>query len=276
MTANAADLGWWSRFLAQPKDSPLKTVLVALCVSLVCSIMVTFTALTLRSSERSTGVGACPAVENSSAIGTGGGGTGSLKPQVSASRPASFTWPVANMLKDLPAELADPLTAPHDNTLFELIPAELDQAKLGQRLQHSLVHLVWRDHRLSNIVLPVYGAGMWSTLYGYLSLEADGNTVVDLRFYLNRETPGIGDRIDNRQWRLSWRGKQIYDQSGSVRIKIPRQSLPTSDPAARFQIDGLAGATRTTEGVMNLLQYWLGEHGFKPYLHRFHPSEDEP
>ena len=275
MTANAADLGWWSRFLAQPKDSPLKTLLVALCVSLVCSIMVTFTAITLRSSN------VVPASEHARQLKILRQSGLVEEGQDSETADVRLETRVVHLasgqyVKDLPAELADPLTASHDNTLFELIPAELDQAKLGQRLQHSLVHLVWRDNRLSNIVLPVYGAGMWSTLYGYLSLETDGNTVVDLRFYVNQETPGIGDRIDNRQWRLSWRGKQIYDQSGSVRIKIPRQVLPASNPAARFQIDGLSGATRTTEGVINLVHYWLGEHGFKPYLQRFHPLEDEP
>ena len=98
---------------------------------------------------------------------------------------------------------------------------------------------------------------------------------VDDITFVNQETPGIGDRIDGLQWRLSWRGKQIYDQNGAVRIEIPRRMLPASDPAARFQVDGLSGATRTTQGVIKLLHYWLGEHGFKPYLQTFQSGEDK-
>ena len=82
--------------------------------------------------------------------------------------------------------------------------------------------------------------------------------------------------IDDARWRDSWRGKQIYDADGVVRIEIPRQMLPANDPAARFQVDGLSGATRTTQGVINLLHYWLGEQGFQPYLARFHAGGEVP
>jgi Na+-transporting NADH:ubiquinone oxidoreductase subunit C len=157
--------------------------------------------------------------------------------------------------------------------LYEPIPKALDLARIDRRLRHAQVHLLRKDRQLTHVILPVYGSGMWSTLHGFLSLQADANTVVDLRFFMNQETPGIGDRIDDPRWRQSWRGKQLFDETGVIRIQIPRQMLPPDDPAARFQVDALSGATKTTKGVIKLLHYWLGEHGYGPYLARLRAEE---
>jgi len=40
----------------------------------------------------------------------------------------------------------------------------------------------------------------------------------------------------------------------------------TSGEMAKYEVDGLSGATITTTGVRNLLRYWFGEHGFAKYL----------
>jgi Na+-transporting NADH:ubiquinone oxidoreductase subunit C len=104
-------------------------------------------------------------------------------------------------------------------------------------------------------------------MYGYLSLEPDGNTIRGLRFYEHGETPGLGDQIDKPDWRAQWSGKLLTDEYGVLRIEVVRGKVIAGD-GEKYQVDGLAGATLTGRGVTRLLQYWMGPHGFGPYLQK--------
>jgi Na+-transporting NADH:ubiquinone oxidoreductase subunit C len=146
------------------------------------------------------------------------------------------------------------------------IPTELDIASIGQRPRYVDVYLVKDEGRLEQLILPVYGKGLWSTMLGYLSLAPDGNTVRGLRFYAHAETPGLGDQIDKEPWRAQWDGKQIYDDSGEPKIRVIKGIVPDDAPNAEYMVDGLSGATLTANGVTYLVQYWTGSHGFGPYL----------
>ena len=102
---------------------------------------------------------------------------------------------------------------------------------------------------------------------GYLAIEADGNTVRGLRFFEHAETPGLGDQIDKANWLEQWPGRLLFDDAGNTRIEVVRGKVqPGNDEI--HQVDGLAGATLTGNGVTNLIQYWAGPHGFGPYLNR--------
>ncbi|MGB0764601.1 MAG: NADH:ubiquinone reductase (Na(+)-transporting) subunit C, partial [Luminiphilus sp.] len=107
--------------------------------------------------------------------------------------------------------------------------------------------------------------GLWSTLYGFVALESDGNTIAGLGFYEHKETPGLGGEVDNPRWKNLWKGKQVY-RDGAVAISVVKGSVDQGSDAANWQVDGLSGATLTSRGVSNLVQYWLGEDGFEPYL----------
>ncbi|MDH4004722.1 MAG: FMN-binding protein, partial [Gammaproteobacteria bacterium] len=109
--------------------------------------------------------------------------------------------------------------------------------------------------------------GLWSTLYGYLSVEPDGNTVSGLRFYEHAETPGLGDQIEKEPWLAQWPGQKLYDEQGEPRMEVVRGQVQPG-PAAIHQVDGLSGATLTANGVTYLIRYWIGSHGFGPYLAR--------
>ena len=126
------------------------------------------------------------------------------------------------------------------------------------------------------MILPVHGAGLWSTLYGYLSVAPDGNTIEGFRFYSHAETPGLGDQIDDPDWLAQWVGRQIAGPDGEPRFEVVRGTVQRADnPAAIHQVDGLSGATLTGRGVTNLVRYWTGPHGFGPYLDRFRQTADE-
>ncbi len=162
----------------------------------------------------------------------------------------------------------DPVAAASDPAYAVAIPAEFDVAGIGRRARYGPVFLVRERGALRQIILPVYGAGLWSTMYAYLALEPDGKTVAALRFYEHAETPGLGDQVDRSDWRDQWAGKQLFDADGGVRIEVVRGQVQPG-PQAVHQVDGLSGATLTGRGVTNLLRYWTGPHGYGPWLERY-------
>jgi Na+-transporting NADH:ubiquinone oxidoreductase subunit C len=159
----------------------------------------------------------------------------------------------------------DALAASSDPEQSTAIPADLDLAGLRRRANYAPVYVVGDAGRIDQVILPIYGSGLWSTMYGYLALESDGMTVKGLKFYEHAETPGLGDQVEKADWLAQWPGKKLYDDTGAARIEVIRgQVQPGKD--AVHQIDGLSGATLTGRGVTRLLQYWTGVHGFGPYL----------
>jgi len=113
--------------------------------------------------------------------------------------------------------------------------------------------------------VPISGYGLWSTLYGFLALEADLNTVKGITFYEHGETPGLGGEVDNPRWKSQWPGKQVY-RDDEAAIALAKGAVDKQSPDAPWRVDGLSGATLTARGVTNLVQFWLGEQGFKPFL----------
>jgi Na+-transporting NADH:ubiquinone oxidoreductase subunit C len=145
------------------------------------------------------------------------------------------------------------------------IPAEADTARIGRQEKYSLVYLVKDNGRLSQVVLPVRGKGLWSTMYAYVAVDADLSTIRGVSFYEHGETPGLGGEVSNRTWQNLWQGKQLY-KDGSVALEVAKGSVDKDSPQAPYRIDGLSGATLTSIGVSGLLEFWFGDHGFKPFF----------
>ena len=145
---------------------------------------------------------------------------------------------------------------------------EQDIASISRRANYSVAYLLEKDGEVERIVLPVHGYGLWSTLYGFLALQGDGNTVAGITFYEQKETAGLGGEVDNPSWKNLWVGKEIY-QDGAVALKVIKGAVDKSAPDAKYQVDGLAGATLTSKGVENLIAYWMGDEGFGPLLSDF-------
>jgi Na+-transporting NADH:ubiquinone oxidoreductase subunit C len=161
----------------------------------------------------------------------------------------------------------DPVKAPSDSSITKELAAQDDPAGIKRRESNTEVSIV-RDSsgNLDTIILPVRGYGLWSTLWGFIALEEDLNTVVGLGFYSHTETPGLGGEVDNPKWKAQWPGKKAYNQDQPV-IALKKGSVdPSNNFEADHLVDGLSGATLTSKGVTNLVQYWLGDDGFKPFL----------
>ena len=160
----------------------------------------------------------------------------------------------------------DPLKASRDPKLSEALPLAQDPALIKRRERYTTVYMVERDGKLESLVLPVRGYGLWSTLFGFMAIKSDLKTVVGFGFYQHAETPGLGGEVDNPKWKALWPGKVLFDASGKPAIRVVKGNVDSSNPNAAYQVDALAGATLTSNGVDRLLQFWLGEQGFGPYL----------
>ncbi len=122
---------------------------------------------------------------------------------------------------------------------------------------------------------PISGKGLWSTLYGYLAMERDAVRVRGITFYKHGETPGLGAEIEKPWFQENFRGKTIWDASGRlapIRVVKGKASVVASSPEVlAHSVDGISGATMTSQGVTALLDEWL--HIYEPYLRRLRAAE---
>ncbi|MBV1908408.1 MAG: Na(+)-translocating NADH-quinone reductase subunit C [Kangiellaceae bacterium] len=150
------------------------------------------------------------------------------------------------------------------------VEIENDLAKIGRRSKIAKVYLVKDQQKVDTIILPIHGKGLFSTLYGFIALEADKQTVVGLKFYEQGETAGLGGEVENPLWLALWNGKKLMNSDGE-----PALTLVKTIPKNEFEVDGLSGATMTTRGIQNMLDYWLSEDGFGRFLSRLDVKNGE-
>ena len=153
-----------------------------------------------------------------------------------------------------------------DNSKFINLTSSEDIATIKVRENFSKVFLEYRDGELNTVILPVRGYGLWGILYGYLAISNDLNTIVGLEFYEHKETPGLGAEIDNPAWKALWNGKKLFDEEGNLLIEVVKGKVAANDVESTYKVDGLSGATLTSNGVTNLLAFWLGELGYSKFL----------
>ena len=118
------------------------------------------------------------------------------------------------------------------------------------------------------IILPISGYGLWSTMYGFIALETDGNTVADITFYAHGETPGLGDFISKPAWRALWRGKRVFDESGKLRSRSSRAGSggrPFGRLSRRRSVRRHAHRHRSQRSCCST---GSATHGYGPYLRR--------
>jgi len=245
-------------------DTVVGTLLVALVVSLVCSSLVASAAVVLKPRQVANAV--LDMRRNILEV------AGLMDPDRDVDElfdgiePRVVDLETGAYVEDIDPEAFDPAEAAKDPERSVEVPTEIDVARVGRRARHALVYLVRQDGEVTKIILPVSGYGLWSTMYGFLALEADGNTVADITFYSHGETPGLGDFIAKPAWRELWRGKRAYGESREPKLRVVKGRVSPDDPLGDHHVDGVSGATLTGNGVTKMMQYWLGDHGYGPYL----------
>jgi len=112
-------------------------------------------------------------------------------------------------------------------------------------------------------ILPIWGNGLWSTLYGYISLETDLNTVKSITFYQHGETAGLGGEVDNPKWKALWNGKLVDIRAESPALTVVKKGQVKD---ASHEVDGLSGATITSRAVGHMIDLWFGNQGYGPFI----------
>lgn len=149
-----------------------------------------------------------------------------------------------------------------------------DLAKIKTISKVSKVYLVKNDaNEVEKIVLPVHGKGLWSTMYGFLALSPDTKTIKGLGFYEHGETPGLGGEIDNPSWKKVWVNKVALDSNYQPQIVVVKGQVDHSNSVNSNKIDGLSGATITSNGVQALINFWVSDNGFGPFLAKYRNGE---
>ncbi|RLA65587.1 MAG: Na(+)-translocating NADH-quinone reductase subunit C [Epsilonproteobacteria bacterium] len=253
------------------KDTVGRTIGVALVICIVCSILVSTAAVKLKGLQKEN---ADLDIKKNLLLSAG-----ILKNPKSSKdeilqafekfEPKIVNLETGEYVSDVDIATFDQVKYAKDPSTNMTIDSSKDIAKIKRRSKLAKVYLVKKNGQVSMVVLPVHGLGLWSTLYGFLALDKDTSTVKGFGFYQHGETPGLGGEVDNANWKAKWIGKKVYDENFGPVIKVVKGLVNPSHANAIYEVDGLAGATITSNGVTNLLRYWLGENGFGPYLSKF-------
>ncbi len=273
-------LAYKNKVLALGNDSLEKTIAIAVALCLVCAVLVSFGAVALRPLQaynknldmKKNILEVAGLMKADTDI------DGAFSEQI---EPKIVDLETGDYVENVNADEYDQRKAAKDPTQNVAIPKDKDIAHIRQKAKFAKVFLVKEGAAIKSIILPVSGYGLWSTLYGFLSLDADGQTVQSINFYDQAETPGLGGEVVNPKWRALWKGKKVYAESdqpamdkgsieeadiGEPALALIKGTVDNEKPGSQYQVDGLAGATLTSTGVTNLVRYWMSKEGFARYL----------
>ena len=248
----------FTKFKNMPVDGIVKTVIVATTLCFVCSMVVSFAAVNLKSIQE-----ANKAIDKQKNILQVAGvyhegidvnkTFSSFQPLVVDLNSGKFTDKFDPFIFDDKKAAQDPLLS---------VSLENDPASIGRRTNYATIYLLKKDDgSLDKVILPIHGYGLWSTLYGFIALEDNLNDIFGLQFYQHAETPGLGAEVDNPKWKAQWKGKKLNNENGELMIQVAK-----TQKYKDHHIDALAGATLTSNGVDNLVKFWMGKDGFKKFL----------
>lgn len=238
-------------------DSFLKTVITAVVLCLVCSVLVSAAAVLLKDRQKSN---ASLDKKRNVLIAAN-----LLTDDIDIEKAfANIQQKFIDLKTGQFVEIENPATfnqrqlAKRQDTSIAI---ENDFARIGRRSKIASVYLVKNKHQIETIILPIHGKGLFSTLYGFIALKADKKTVVGLKFYEQGETPGLGGEVENPRWLALWPNKKLLDDNGQLILKLVKGSAKND-----FEVDALSGATMTTRGLQKMFDFWLGDEGFGSFL----------
>lgn len=144
-----------------------------------------------------------------------------------------------------------------------LMPGSIGGEKDGFKLNSAdfkagkLALYICKVNGQTKYVIPVYGTGLWGAISGYISLNADKNTVYGAYFDHESETAGLGAEIkDNRAWQEQFQSKKLFGSDNSkIALSVEKK---ITDPST--QVDAVTGATLTSNGVTNMLHDCLSKY----------------
>lgn len=260
----------------QQRDSIFNTLVVAAVLCVVCSLAVSSAAVVLRPRQEMN-----EKLDQQrnilDATGLAIGEYGIPASDLSREQVDKLNEWVSAQLVDL--ETGEDVTSQYDMNTYNMVEAagnpnqsvaivdpeyNIGEPRRPKVMKVFLVKQPGSD-KVQQVVLPVFGKGLWGTLYGYLALKSDLETIQGITFYQHKETPGLGGEVDNPAWKEQWEGRKLYDDDGEPAALVYKGPAPSDNP---YAVDGLSGATLTSRGVTNLLRYWASDDGYGPFLRK--------
>jgi Na+-transporting NADH:ubiquinone oxidoreductase subunit C len=177
-------------------------------------------------------------------------------------------------VSDINANTYDQVRANKDPQFMEKIPTAVDVGGISTRPKYAKVYLTRNESgAVKEVILNIWGKGLWSTMYGFIALESDAKTIKGFAYYSQGETPGLGGEVDNPNWKQQWIGKKLYDDNDAVAFEVAKGTVDNTHGLAQYKVDGLSGATITSNGVTSSMKYWFGDHGYKKFLNAVRAGE---
>lgn len=142
-------------------------------------------------------------------------------------------------------------------------------------LKYKLVYIIKSETQFA-YVIPINGYGVWDAIYGYMGLSQNGDTVLGMTWYKQRETPGLGANIAQEAWQKQFQGKQIFQEkeegimnpkTAPLGIKVVKTTVAEvygNSPESKSAVDGIAGASITVSGVNEAIATSLKP--YRPFL----------
>lgn len=255
-----------SGFFHLPNDNIVKTIGVAVLLCLLCSVVVSGAAVLLKPTQLANKL--LDKKKNILAVAGVSDSSKTVDELFSQIESRVVDLATGEYTDAVDANTFDQRKAANDTEYRIDLDKTQDIASIGGMSKLGNVYLLRDGDEVSKIILPIKGYGLWSILYGFIALESDGHTVSGITFYEHAETPGLGGEIENKKWQSGWVGKQLSDSSGAPVLHVIKGNVGSATADAEHKIDGLAGATLTSNGVSNLIKFWMGENAFGPYLER--------
>ena len=161
----------------------------------------------------------------------------------------------ANILLDKQKQILGALKVDYTNA----DPAEVYYTLVQDTLKYGEQEVyVANLNGATKYILPLSGKGLWGGIGGYLALDEDKNTIYGVNFNHESETPGLGAKIVEPEFRSQVEGKHIRNAEGAV---VSVAVLKAGKHAeGQEQVDAISGATITSSGVSTMLEVNLGEY----------------
>lgn len=246
------------RLLALPNESRTKTLVMAFLVSAICAVAVSGATVYLRPIQAANRAAEEQArIERlvrgipgmAALLEESGGSLSTVVIDIETGRAASGISP-----DTLESELSDARN-------WTALEPGSDTAGLGSRPNYVQIFLLRDDDMISLVLLPVTGQGYGGRIDAILALRGDMNTIAGIAVTSQTETPGLGGRIEEQSWQAGFSGKEIRDAAGEIRFAVSR-----GPAATEFEVDGITGATRTSNAMTRMIRFWLGPDGYEPLI----------
>jgi len=156
------------------------------------------------------------------------------------------------------------------NVEGEIVDCNIEEVDIEKNEDTLPIYIRVDNDEVQGIALPIAGKGLWSTIFGYIALNPDTDSVLGIQFYKHGETPGLGGEVEKKWFtdnfvnhpskqtngEIQYIPKKIRDKSGKiVSIKVVKGGVDYSESntSSIHQVDGISGATVTADGVTDFL-----------------------